>query len=98
MYLRLEILLDKDVLLKYWETDSRRNNMWYMNEEREQLKKMVHDFTQEEVKPFVKEMEEKNAFPHEILKKAAELGITGLIFPESCDRSEEHTSELQSQR
>ena len=85
MYLRLEILLDKDVLLKYWGTDNRRNNMWYMNEEREQLKKMAHDFTQEEVKPFVKEMEEKNAFPHEILKKAAELGITGLIFPESCD-------------
>lgn len=56
--------------------------MWYMNEEREQLRKMAHDFAENEVRPFVKEMEEKDAYPHEIIKKAGELGIIGLLFPE----------------
>lgn len=59
--------------------------MWYMNEEREMLQKMAMEFTQTEVKPFIKEMEEHDAFPHEIMRKAGELGITGLILPESCD-------------
>lgn len=58
--------------------------MWYMNEEREMLQKMARDFTQKEIAPFVKTMEETDAYPHEILKKAAELGITGLIIPEAC--------------
>lgn len=56
--------------------------MWYMNEEREQLRKMVHDFAETEVRPFVKEMEENDAFPHEIIRKAGELGLISLFFPE----------------
>lgn len=58
--------------------------MWYMNEEREQLQKMVRDFAQTEVAPFVKVMEETEAYPHEIMKKLGELGVTGLIIPENC--------------
>ena len=58
--------------------------MWYMTEEREQLQKMVRDFTAQEIAPFVKTMEETHAFPHEIMHKAGELGITGLIIPENC--------------
>ena len=58
--------------------------MWYMNAEREQLQKMARSFTETEVKPFVKEMEENDTFPHEVLKKAAEIGITGLMFPENA--------------
>lgn len=58
--------------------------MWYMNEEREQLQKMVREFTATEVKPFVKEMEEHDTYPHELLKKAGELGIIGLMFPEKA--------------
>lgn len=56
--------------------------MWYLNEERQQLQKMVHDFAIAEVAPFVKEMEEKEAFPHEIIRKAGELGLVALSFPE----------------
>ena len=56
--------------------------MWYMTEERKQLQKMVHDFAETEVRPFVKEMEEHDAFPHEIIRKAGELGLIGLFFPE----------------
>lgn len=56
--------------------------MWYMNEEREQLQKMVHDFAEAEIRPFVKEMEENDAFPTEIIRKAGELGLISLFFPE----------------
>ena len=56
--------------------------MWYMNEEREQLQKMVRDFSETEIRPFVKEMEEKDAFPAEIVRKAGELGLIALMFPE----------------
>lgn len=58
--------------------------MWYMNEERQQLQKMAADFTQAEIKPFVKEMEENNTFPHAVLKKAGELGLIALMFPEKA--------------
>ncbi len=58
--------------------------MWYMNEEREMLRSMAKDFTKQEVAPFVKVMEETHEFPHEIIKKAAELGIISLIIPENC--------------
>lgn len=56
--------------------------MWYMTEERRQLQKMVHDFAEAEVRPFIKEMETREAFPHEIIKKAGELGLISLFFPE----------------
>lgn len=56
--------------------------MWYMNEEREQLQKMIRDFSETEIRPFVKEMEEKDAFPTEIVRKAGELGLIALMFPE----------------
>lgn len=56
--------------------------MWYMNEEREQLAKMAHDFAESEIRPFVREMEEHDAFPTEIIRKAGELGLIALMFPE----------------
>lgn len=59
--------------------------MWYMNDEREMLQSMAREFTQAEVVPFINEMEETGAFPHEIMRKAGECGITGLILPEDCD-------------
>lgn len=58
--------------------------MWYLNEERKQLQKMAADFTQTEIKPFIKEMEENNKFPHGIVKKAGELGLIALMFPEKA--------------
>lgn len=59
--------------------------MWYMNEEREMLQSMAREFAETEIKPFINEMEENSSFPHEIMRKAAECGITGLILPEDCD-------------
>lgn len=61
--------------------------MWYMNDERRQLQKMARDFAVSEVRPFIKEMEEKEAFPFGILKKAGELGMLGLLFSEEVGGS-----------
>ena len=56
--------------------------MWYMNEERQQLQKMVRDFAEAEVRPFIREMEEHETFPREVVRKAGELGLIALSFPE----------------
>ena len=61
--------------------------MWFMNDEREMLQNMARDFAETEIKPFINEMEENSTFPHEIMKKAAECGILGLILPEDCEGS-----------
>lgn len=56
--------------------------MWYMNEEREMLRKMVAEFAENDVRPFVKEMEANETFPMHLIKKAGDLGILGLCYPE----------------
>ena len=58
--------------------------MWYMNDEREMLKSMAHDFAVSEIRPMVGKMDETGEFPHEIMKKIGEMGIIGLFLPEDC--------------
>ena len=58
--------------------------MWYMNEEREMLKNMAHDFAVSEIRPMVQKMDETGEFPHEIMRKIGEMGIIGLFLPEDC--------------
>lgn len=62
--------------------------MWYMTEERKLLQKMVRDFTQKEIKPFVDQME-KDAYPREILKKLGEIGVLGLCLDDKYGGSGE---------
>ncbi|MDQ0214177.1 alkylation response protein AidB-like acyl-CoA dehydrogenase [Oikeobacillus pervagus] len=50
-------------------------------EEQEMMRKMVRDFAQTEIAPFVESMEE-GEFPREIIKKMAELGLMGITIPE----------------
>ena len=50
-------------------------------EEQEMMRKMVRDFAQEEIAPFVEEME-AGSFPRSILNKMAELGLMGITIPE----------------
>ncbi|MFT9599782.1 acyl-CoA dehydrogenase [Mesobacillus sp.] len=56
-------------------------------EEQEMMRKMVRDFTQTEIAPFVEKMEE-GEFPREILKKMGELGLMGIPVPEEYGGSE----------
>ncbi|WP_160724215.1 acyl-CoA dehydrogenase [Bacillus sp. USDA818B3_A] len=50
-------------------------------EEQEMMRKMVRDFAEKEIKPFIKNME-KGIFPREILRKMGELGLMGIPVPE----------------
>ncbi|MFD0588190.1 acyl-CoA dehydrogenase [Paenibacillus sp. GCM10027627] len=48
----------------------------------EALSKLVRNFARREIAPFVPEMEEKDCFPHDIVKKMGELGLMGISVPE----------------
>ena len=53
-----------------------------LTEEQKLLQRTVHDFAESEVKPLAKEIDETGHFPRETFGKAAELGLTGVAFPE----------------
>jgi butyryl-CoA dehydrogenase len=53
-----------------------------LTEEQKLLQKTVREFAESEVKPLAKELDETGRFPRETFKKAAELGLTGIAFPE----------------
>ena len=53
-----------------------------LTEEQKLLQKTVREFAESEVKPLAKEIDETGRFPRETFKKAAELGLTGIAFPE----------------
>ncbi|MES1051130.1 acyl-CoA dehydrogenase [Bacillus thuringiensis] len=50
------------------------------NEEQQMMRKMVRDFAQKEIAPFVPSMEQ-GVFPKEILQKMGELGLMGIPAP-----------------
>ena len=54
-----------------------------LNEEQKLLQKSVREFAETEVRPLAKELDETGRFPRELFAKAAELGLTGVAFPES---------------
>jgi butyryl-CoA dehydrogenase len=54
-----------------------------LTEEQQLLQKSVRRFAEAEVKPLAKEIDETGQFPRETFSKAAELGLTGIAFPEN---------------
>jgi butyryl-CoA dehydrogenase len=54
-----------------------------LTEEQKLLQKTVREFAESEVKPLAKELDETGRFPLDTFKKAAELGLTGIAFPEA---------------
>lgn len=56
-------------------------------EEQQIMKKMVRDFAQTEIAPFVEKMEQ-GEFPRSILRKMGELGLMGIPIPEKYGGSE----------
>ncbi|GIN86475.1 acyl-CoA dehydrogenase [Heyndrickxia sporothermodurans] len=61
-------------------------NLQY-SEEQEMMRKMVRDFAETEIAPFVERMEE-GEFPRDIIRKMAELGLMGITIPEKYGGSE----------
>jgi butyryl-CoA dehydrogenase len=54
-----------------------------LTEEQKLLQRTVRDFAEAEVKPIARELDETGRFPLETLRKAGELGLTGIAVPES---------------
>src|SRR5262249_3248165 len=53
-----------------------------LTEEQKLLQKTVREFAAAEVGPLARELDESGHFPRETFRKAAELGLTGVAFPE----------------
>ena len=50
--------------------------------DQELLRRSVREFTESEMRPHVREWDEAQQFPRELLSKLAELGLMGIQFPE----------------
>ena len=57
-------------------------------DEQEMMRKMVRAFAEEQITPFIEEMEENETFPREIIKKMSELGLMGIPIPEQYGGAE----------
>jgi alkylation response protein AidB-like acyl-CoA dehydrogenase len=53
-----------------------------LSDEQSQIKQMVREFAESELKPHVMEWDEAQHFPVEVFKKAGELGMLGVTIPE----------------
>ncbi len=56
--------------------------MIQFTEEQEMLRSMVREFTNAEIKPLAKKIDEQEFIPQELIKKIAEVGLLGTAFPE----------------
>lgn len=54
----------------------------YFTESHDILRRTVSKFVEKEIKPYVEEWEEAGEFPRELYKKAAEIGLLGVCYPE----------------
>ncbi len=53
-----------------------------LTEEQKMLQQTVREFAVSEVKPLARHLDETGEFPRETFRKAAELGLTGVAFPD----------------
>lgn len=58
------------------------------NEEHQLFRKSLEKFVEKEVVPVAQEMDEKGKFPHELFKKAGDLGYFGLRYPKEYGGSD----------
>jgi len=52
-----------------------------LSEEQGAIQKMVREFAEREIAPVAQEFDEREEFPVEIVRKLADLGLMGIIFP-----------------
>jgi cyclohexanecarboxyl-CoA dehydrogenase len=53
-----------------------------LSEEQEMFKTAVRDFTRKEIQPGLKERVKNKEFPRSLIKKMADMGLTGMAIPE----------------
>jgi acyl-CoA dehydrogenase len=56
----------------------------YFTKEHDLVRSSIREFVKKEVLPNINEWEENGEFPKELYKKAGELGILGIGYPEEC--------------
>ncbi len=54
-----------------------------LSPQHEEIRRSVRDFAEREIAPIADEMERKAEFPHEVIRKAAALGLLGVPYPEA---------------
>ena len=54
----------------------------YFSKSHEMVRKSVREFVHKEVLPYINDWEEAGEFPRDIYKKAADIGILGMAYPE----------------
>jgi alkylation response protein AidB-like acyl-CoA dehydrogenase len=54
-----------------------------LTDEQQEMQKLAHTFAEQEIRPVAAELDEKEEFPWELVRKAGELGLTTFAFPES---------------
>ena len=52
-----------------------------LNDEQQQLRRSVREFTEKEIRPHVMEWDEASQFPMETVKELGKMGLLGIIFP-----------------
>jgi len=52
------------------------------SDDQQLLRKMVRDFAENEIAPSMMEFDESQEFPREVMRKAGDLGLLGILFPE----------------
>jgi alkylation response protein AidB-like acyl-CoA dehydrogenase len=53
-----------------------------LSPQHEEIRRTVRDFAEREIIPVADELERKGEFPHDIIRKAAGLGLLGVPYPE----------------
>src|SRR3954453_1192353 len=53
-----------------------------LTEEQRQIRRLVRDFADGEVRPVAEELDREKRFPYEIVEKLGELGLMGIPYPE----------------
>jgi short-chain 2-methylacyl-CoA dehydrogenase len=53
-----------------------------LTEEQQDIRRLVRDFADAEVRPVAEELDREKRFPYEIVAKLGELGLMGIPFPE----------------
>jgi acyl-CoA dehydrogenase len=54
-----------------------------LSPEQEEIRKLVRDFAEREVKPRAEAIDHTDEFPRDLVAKAAQLGLTGILVPDA---------------
>lgn len=60
---------------------AKKHMLLEFTEEQEMMRKMVRDFAQNEIAPFIETMEETDEYPLNIIRKMGEYGLMGIPIP-----------------